>query len=88
MYDVNKCGDLREYSEYDRDYPDDDRICEDIIYLQCRNDFLNLDELAEGKGSGGDAKNLVIETKVFAKKNGKRQYLTIIFFILLTKYVA
>lgn len=32
--DPEKCGDLREYFEYDRDYPDDDRICEEIRDLQ------------------------------------------------------
>lgn len=29
-----KCGDLREYFEYDRDYPDDDRICEEVKDLK------------------------------------------------------
>lgn len=29
-----KCGDLREYFEYDRDYPDDDRICDEVQDLQ------------------------------------------------------
>lgn len=29
-----KCGDLREYFEYDRDYADDDRICEEVKDLK------------------------------------------------------
>lgn len=29
-----KCGDLREYFEYDRDYPDDERICDEVQDLQ------------------------------------------------------
>ena len=32
--DPTKCGELREYFEYDRDYPDDDRICEEVLDLQ------------------------------------------------------
>lgn len=36
-----KCGDLREYFEYDRDYPDDERICEEVQDLQVRNDSSN-----------------------------------------------
>jgi len=32
--DPTKCGDLREYFEYDRDYPDDDRICEEVKDLK------------------------------------------------------
>ena len=32
--DPTKCGDLREYFEYDRDYSDDDRICEEVKDLR------------------------------------------------------
>ena len=32
--DPTKCEDLREYFEYDRDYPDDDRICEEVKDLK------------------------------------------------------
>lgn len=32
--DPTKCGDLREYFEYDRDYADDDRICEEVKDLK------------------------------------------------------
>ena len=34
--DPTKCGDLREYFEYDRDYADDDRICEEVRDLKVR----------------------------------------------------
>jgi len=34
--DPTKCGDLREYFEYDRDYPDDERICEEVKDLKVR----------------------------------------------------
>jgi len=43
--DPTKCGDLREYFEYDRDYADDDRICEEVkdlkvrrLWLECINE--------------------------------------------------
>ena len=32
--DPTKCGGLREYFEYDRDYPDDERICEEVKDLK------------------------------------------------------
>ena len=32
--DPTKCGDLREYFDYDRDYPDDERICDEVLNLQ------------------------------------------------------
>lgn len=32
--DPTKCGDLREYFEYDRDYADDGRICEEVKDLK------------------------------------------------------
>lgn len=32
--DQTKCADLREYFDYDRDYPDDDRICREVRELQ------------------------------------------------------
>ena len=34
--DPTKCGDLREYFEYDRDYADDERICEEVKDLKVR----------------------------------------------------
>ena len=46
--DVTKCGDLREYLGYDRFYPDDDRICDEVEAIQCNEDFSNLDGLATG----------------------------------------
>ena len=36
--DPTKCGDLREYFEYDRDYPDDERICEEVKDLKVSKD--------------------------------------------------
>ena len=32
--DPTKCGELREYFEYDPDFVDDDRICEEVENLQ------------------------------------------------------
>ena len=32
--DPNACGELREYFDYDRDFPDDERICEEVRNLQ------------------------------------------------------
>lgn len=32
--DITKCGELREYFEYDKNYPDDDRICNEVRELQ------------------------------------------------------
>ena len=39
--DPTKCGDLREYFEYDRDYADDDRICEEVKDLKVRRRRMN-----------------------------------------------
>ena len=33
-YTITQCEDLREYFEYDRDYPDDDRICSEVKDLK------------------------------------------------------
>ena len=74
--DTRQCGDLREYLQYDRDYPDDKRICEELEYLQCRNDFSNLDETAASGGSG-NSEELVIRTKLRTRKKGR--YFQIIF---------
>mmetsp|Transcript_2549 Transcript_2549/g.3954 ORF Transcript_2549/g.3954 Transcript_2549/m.3954 type:complete len:1065 (-) Transcript_2549:183-3377(-) len=64
--DPDKCGDLREYFDYDRDYPDDDRICEEVLDLQCFTDFSNLDGFATGTAGpgnqGGMAELAVSET--------------------------
>jgi hypothetical protein len=32
--DPTKCGALRVYFDYDKDFPDDDRICEEVKELQ------------------------------------------------------
>jgi len=32
--DPTKCGDLRQYFEYDKNYADDDRICEEVKDLK------------------------------------------------------
>ena len=74
--DTRQCGDLREYLQYDHDYPDDKRICEELEYLQCRNDFSNLDETAASGGSG-KSEDLVIRTKLRTRKKGR--YFQIIF---------
>jgi hypothetical protein len=34
--DPTKCGALRVYFDYDKDFPDDDRICEEVRELQVR----------------------------------------------------
>lgn len=39
--DPTKCGELREYFDYDRDYADDDRICEEVRDLKVRGGRLN-----------------------------------------------
>jgi hypothetical protein len=69
--DPKECGEFREYFEYDRDFPDDDRICEEIADLQCLTDFSNLDGLATGgKGDGGE-EELAVSTKLRVKSKGK-----------------
>lgn len=63
--DTEKCGDLREYFEYDRDYPDDDRICEEVTDVQCLTDFSNLDAFATGvpgTDGGGALEQLAVST--------------------------
>lgn len=30
-----KCGDLREYLQYDRDFSDDERMCKELEHIQC-----------------------------------------------------
>jgi hypothetical protein len=46
--DPEECGKYREYFEYDHDFPDDGRICEEVEELQCFTDFSNLDGFATG----------------------------------------
>ena len=70
--DSVQCGNLREYFEFDRDYPDDNRICEYVENLQCRNDFTKLDESA-AKGQDVAPEDLVIRTKIRTLVN--REYL-------------
>jgi hypothetical protein len=38
MDDPTKCGSLRTYFDYDKDFPDDDRICEEVKELQVSSD--------------------------------------------------
>lgn len=66
-----QCGDLREYLEFDRDYPDDDRICDELKAIQCRNEFTNLSE-ATGSGSDAGDEELIIIDKFQARSLGKR----------------
>lgn len=53
--DVEKCGQLREYFDYDKEYPDDERICNEVLDLQCFTDFDNLDGLASGTPGAGSS---------------------------------
>jgi len=70
-----KCADLREYFDYDRNYADDTRICEELTSLQCLDDFSNLDGFAaQGSTNGGNAlvEELVMSTKIV--KNTKEAF--------------
>ncbi|KAL9191170.1 hypothetical protein ACHAXT_000876, partial [Thalassiosira profunda] len=58
LRETSKCGDLREYFDYDRDYPDDERICEEVLDLQCFTDFSNLDGFATGTAGAGSTDGL------------------------------
>lgn len=71
-HNLAECGNLREYFGYDKDFPDDNRICSDVESLQCRNDFLNLDNLGENTGSG-DSDVLVSMPKLHLRSKGKFQ---------------
>jgi hypothetical protein len=45
IYQINdptKCGSLRAYFDYDKDFPDDDRICEEVKELQVSLPMLRL----------------------------------------------
>ncbi|KAL3808364.1 hypothetical protein ACHAXA_006589, partial [Cyclostephanos tholiformis] len=49
---------MRVYFDYDKDYPDDARICDEVKELQCFTDFTNLDGYATGTaGSNGGGGN-------------------------------
>ena len=50
---AEECAALREYFEYAPNYPDDNRIYEDILAIQCLHDFSNLDGFAARGGGGG-----------------------------------
>ena len=68
---VEECGDLREYFEYDRYYYDDERICKEVKNLQCFTDFSNLDGFATGSAGSAADEVLVISTKIVKKKGSK-----------------
>ena len=68
---VEECGDLREYFEYDRYYYDDERICEEVENLQCFTDFSNLDGFATGSAGSAADEVLVISTKIVKKQGSK-----------------
>ncbi|KAL3786294.1 hypothetical protein ACHAW5_001907 [Stephanodiscus triporus] len=51
--DPTKCAKLREYFDYDPEYPDDGRICAEVRNLQCFTDFENLDGFSTGSSGGG-----------------------------------
>jgi hypothetical protein len=70
--DVAECGSLREYFEYDRNYPDDQRICDEVKDLQCLTDFSNLDGFATGSaGAEGGSAQLAISTTLRLITEGK-----------------
>eukprot|EP00979_Chaetoceros_neogracilis_P006713 scaffold1372_cov289-Chaetoceros_neogracile.AAC.17 len=66
----NECADVREYFEYDRNFPDDNRICKEVEELQCFDEFSNLDGYAKGtsngvgEGDGEDQPLLFMSTKL------------------------
>ena len=72
----NECADVREYFEYDRNFPDDDRICKEVQELQCFEEFSNLDGYATGtsNGRGDDSSEyppLFMSTKLEKNTKGK-----------------
>ena len=69
---VEECGELREYFEYDRNYYDDDRICEEVENLQCFTDFSNLDGFATGSAGGNAADEVLIISTRIVKKQGSK----------------
>ena len=77
-----KCADLREYFDYDRNYADDTRICEELTSLQCLDDFSNLDGFAaQGSTNGGNAlvEELVMSTKIVKNTKGKKAVFCTVF---------
>ena len=72
---AKECGELRSYLDFDSDYPDDNKICEDVEALQCRDDFTNLNDFASGADVDGEKKGqtdeLFINDKVVRKTKGK-----------------
>jgi hypothetical protein len=76
----NECADVREYFEYDRDFPDDDRICKEVKELQCFDEFSNLDGFATGtsngvgEGDGEDQPLLFMSTKLVTNTKGKSAF--------------
>ena len=68
---VEECGDLREYFEYDRYYYDDERICKEVENLQCFTDFSNLDGFATGSAGSAADEVLIISTKIVKKQGSK-----------------
>jgi len=72
----NECADVREYFEYDRNFPDDDRICKEVEELQCFDEFSNLDGYATGTSNGGgegdgEDQPLFMSTKLETNTKGK-----------------
>ena len=63
---AGQCGDLREYFDYDRNFVDDERICEEVKSLECFNDFSNLDGLATGAATSDEI--LIMNTNIRVKK--------------------
>lgn len=71
--DPEECGRLREYFEYDENFPDDVRICKELEDLQCLTDFSNLDGFATGaRGDGeGDKEELAVSYNIRVSKDCK-----------------
>lgn len=47
----DQCGDAREHFGFDRDFPGDDQMCEEIERLRCMRDLERLDVFANSAGS-------------------------------------
>ena len=70
--DVKECSSVRQYFDYDPDYPDDERICEEVEELQCLSDFSDLDGLLESESDDNELEELTINTKIQVKTTGMR----------------
>ena len=67
-----QCGELRQYLQYDKDFPDDRRICDELKHIQCRNDFIDLDERTGGASGASAEVELVVNTNLLTRKKGTK----------------